>query len=428
MRIAVIGAGYVGLVTGACLASEGHEVLLIEKDEKKRQSIENRCSPFYEPGLNELLADAYNANKITCVKSLSEVCDYRVVFICVGTPSDSEGNADLKYVFQAASDIAENISKDVVVCVKSTVPPGTTKNVEKIIRNETQSKCKISMAMCPEFLKEGSAVNDFRYPDRVVIGCEDDDTANTMGCVFHNVDLIQMNIVSAELTKYAANCMLASRISLMNEFSRLCDAYGGDIDSVRIGIGRDNRIGNQFLYAGPGYGGSCFPKDVKAVISFADKEKCQVPLIEAIDQTNDLQKEYFADRVKVYVDPEDKVAIWGLAFKANTDDMRDSPAIKLVESLRDYGVEKIEAYDPQSMENAKKMKQFAGVEFGQQMDVILNANVLVIVTDWNEFKKADFDMVRRAMAGNPTIVDGRNLFDVKQMEERYGFEYVSIGR
>lgn len=440
MKIGVIGTGYVGLVSGACLAAYGHHVHCVDNNPEKVDMISNGKSPIYEPGLEEVLQAVIKEGRFSCNQSMVEsVISGDVIFICVGTPMREDKSADLSYVQAVASEIGKHLNdrtskNPLIVVVKSTVPPGTTKWVESIILKElndsVQPSHRFLMGMCPEFLKEGTAVDDFMKPDRVVIGADEEYASKVLYKVFEEFvrngnPVVGMKIISAELTKYAANCMLAARISLMNEFARLCDKTGANIEDIRKGIGTDTRIGKQFLYAGPGYGGSCFPKDVNALTHFAiDHDVQGLLVLNNIDRSNHEQKLYFARKVQNEIIPGDKVAVWGIAFKANTDDIRDSSTITLVETIKYCS---ISAFDPEGMENAKKHPSFQNVEFNKKYECLDGARILVIATEWPAFKNPDFGHMKSLMADNPVIVDGRNLYD-RQLVESHGFTYIGIGR
>lgn len=438
-KITIFGTGYVGLITGICLADIGHKVICVDVDENKINYLQQGKSPIYEPGLNELLAKNIAAGNIEFTTGAEQAVKNRdIQFIAVGTPQSEDGSADLTYVYEVAKTIGKNLNHNCVIVNKSTVPVGTVNKVKEIIQAELDnrsSKVKFTMASNPEFLKQGDAINDFFNAPRIIVGSDDQETLDKMRLLYKPVidqgqKFIAMDICSAELTKYAANAFLANKISFINEISMFAGKIGADIESIRIGIGSDPRIGEHFLQAGCGYGGSCFPKDVKALIHNAAQHGCESHLLNAIDNVNSRQKQilfqwlqnYFAGNLK-----NKTIAIWGLAFKPNTDDMRDATSKVLLEQLWQAG-SKVQAYDPVAMDVARGIygKRDDFVLCDSAHDTLTNADALVIVTEWNEFKTPDFNAIKQKLR-NPVIFDGRNLFEPQHMAQ-LGITYYCIGR
>ncbi|WP_286976292.1 UDP-glucose dehydrogenase family protein [Acetomicrobium sp. UBA5826] len=440
MRVCMIGTGYVGLVTGACLAEQGNHVWCVDIDEDKISRLNAGIVPIYEPGLEDIIKRNVSQGRLKFTTDTKEaVKNSFFVFIAVGTPPDGNGNADLKYVMQAAQNIGSWLEGYKIIAIKSTVPVGTTHKIKIIIAEELTKRGRtdidFDVAFCPEFLKEGSAVDDFLSPDRIVIGTENDRTSAFLRELFspyvqREPRILTMSITSAELTKYAANAMLATRISFMNELANFCETVGADIEEVRRGIGTDKRIGPAFLYAGVGYGGSCFPKDVKALIRSAKEKGKDLTILQAVEEVNINQKYNFLKKILKHFDDKitDKTfAIWGLSFKPHTDDIREAPAIEIIKELTKKGA-KIRAFDPVAMDNTKPLFEddpnvcFADDEY----NALEGADALVLVTEWPQFRKPDWERVRELLA-EPVVFDGRNQYDPGKMKQM-GFEYFGVGR
>ena len=432
MNISVIGTGYVGLVVGACLAETGNNVCCADIDEGKIARLKKNDIPIYEPGLEALVERNQKEQRLTFTTQLPEaIGSADVIFIAVGTPPGEDGSADLKYVLQVADLIGKHMTREIVVVTKSTVPVGSAAKVEKAIAKE--AKFPFHVCSNPEFLKEGAAVEDFMRPDRVVLGTATDFARRVMTEIYApfvrtGKPIMLMDISSAEITKYAANGMLAARISFMNEIANLCDAVGANVDSVRKGIGSDSRIGSSFLFPGPGYGGSCFPKDVKALISMAAGCGVKLDVLAGVETANERQKAILGAKVKAALGGDLKgrrIAVWGLAFKAGTDDMREAPALTLIDALLRDGAS-ICAHDPAALEHARGLLGNR-IDYAEtNYEALTGADALVVVTDWNEYRHPDFERVKRTLK-QPVIVDGRNLYDVEKMRE-LGVRYHSIGR
>ena len=432
MNISVIGTGYVGLVVGACLAENGNNVCCADIDERKIKDLRKNILPIYEPGLEPLVERNQKEGRLSFTTSLEDaIKSAEVVFIAVGTPPGEDGAADLKYVLQVATLIGRYMARETVVVTKSTVPVGSAAKVGAAVAKE--AKFPFHLCSNPEFLKEGDAVEDFMRPDRVVLGVESPHARRVMSDVYApfvrtGKPVLMMDIASAEMTKYAANGMLATRISFMNEIANLCDKLGANVDFVRKGIGSDSRIGQSFLFPGPGYGGSCFPKDVKALIRMGGA--CGVPLdvLSAVESANERQKRVLVEKVRLALGKDLKgkrIALWGLAFKAGTDDMREAPSLTLISALLDEGVT-ICAHDPAAGDHARALLGNR-IDYAEtNYEALSGADALVVVTDWNEYRHPDFERVKRALR-QPVIVDGRNLYDVEKMRE-LGVRYHSIGR
>ena len=437
MRIAVVGTGYVGLVSGTCLAETGITVTCVDVDRAKIELLNNGGIPIFEPGLAELVVRNQSDGRLFFTTSLREALkDADAVFIAVGTPPDEDGSADLKYVLGAAREIGEIIDDYIVVVTKSTVPVGTNMKVKATIKEALQKR-KVSVpfdvASNPEFLKEGDAVNDFISPDRVVIGVESERAKRVMERLYHvfilnNTPIYFMDIPSAEMTKYAANSMLATRISFMNDIANLCEIVGADVEAVKKGIGSDSRIGKKFLNAGCGYGGSCFPKDVKALIKTGDENGHSLELLKAVERVNERQKEVLFKKVIAHFGPDLKgkrFAVWGLSFKPATDDMREAPSLVLIERLVEAGAV-IRAYDPVAMEECER-RIGAKIEYASNMyDALSDADALIVVTEWPEFKIPKFTFIEKALK-HKIIFDGRNIYSPEQMKE-FGYIYYGVGR
>ena len=431
MKIAVVGTGYVGLVAGVCFAESGNDVVCVDNDASKVRALSKGKIPIYEPGLEELLRRNRSEGRLTFTTALPKaVRESAIVFIAVGTPQGEDGAADLQHVLAVAKAIGRAMDKYTVVVDKSTVPVGTAKLVRNTIAAETTQA--FSVVSNPEFLKQGAAIEDFMKPDRVVIGAEDDRAKEMMLELYSpftrtDAPIMVMDCASAELAKYAANAMLATRISFMNEVANVCEAVGADVDQVRRAVGSDRRIGTSFLFPGVGYGGSCFPKDVQAMMRFAEDAEYDFRILKAVEAVNHTQKTRLAAKMKKHFGSlKGKViAVWGLAFKPKTDDMREAPAIPLVEQLLAAGAT-VQVYDPEAMAVAKRhfgsRVTYANANYG----ALKGADALAIVTEWNEFRRPDFERMRTLMK-TPVIFDGRNLFVPAQMKQS-GFTYYSIGR
>lgn len=441
MNICIVGTGYVGLVTAACFAEMGSSVCCVDVNEDVVNNLRKGHVHIYEPGLESLVKRNYSEGRLAFTTSLEEGLENaRVIFITVGTPSDEHGNCDLCYVDAVAREIGKKMNSPKIVVDKSTVPVGTADHVRKLIAAELEARGKnidFDVVSNPEFLKEGDAVNDFMKPDRVVVGTEREDSAAILKELYapfarSREKLIVMGVRSAEMTKYAANCMLATKISFINEVANICERVGANVTEVRMGIGADSRIGYHFIYPGVGYGGSCFPKDVRALIGTADSYGYEARLIKAVDTVNNDQKLVLAQKIKDYFAPQGGVkgktlALWGLAFKANTDDMREASSLELIRELTALGM-KIKAYDPIAGQRAKELlKDNALVEVvDDQTHALVGADSLAVVTDWNQFRNPDFEQIKSLLMA-PIIFDGRNLYSPASMAQA-GFAYFSIGR
>ena len=436
MKIAVIGTGYVGLVTGACFSEVSVNVICVDIDQKKIDNLNKGIIPIYEPGLEEIVLRNSTKNKLKFSTSLQEsIKDVDVVFIAVGTPPDEDGSADLKYVLSVASDIGKYIQKQIVVVNKSTVPVGTAEKVKQAIQKELTLRgqtIEFYVASNPEFLKEGSAIDDFMKPDRIVIGTDNIDAENIMRKLYkpfllNGHPIIFMDIPSAEMTKYAANAMLATKISFMNDVANLCEIMGADVNMVRRGIGSDSRIGSKFIYPGVGYGGSCFPKDVKALIKTAKDNHYNMRILNAVEEVNDFQKTVLFNKVNTHFNNQLKgktFAIWGLAFKPKTDDMREAPSLVIIENLLSAGANVV-AYDPVATHEAKRILGDTISYSDEMYDTLTKADALLIITEWPEFRSPDFDEISKRL-NNKVIFDGRNIFDFNEMKNM-GYNYYCIG-
>ncbi|HLS47720.1 MAG TPA: UDP-glucose/GDP-mannose dehydrogenase family protein, partial [Gemmatimonadales bacterium] len=433
MRLTVIGSGYVGLVAGACFAETGNDVLCVDRDAERIERLRRSDIPIYEPGLEPMVRRNQADGRLTFTTELGPAVERaEVVFIAVGTPQGEDGSADLSHVIEVAREVGRHMNRPKVVVTKSTVPVGTARRVREVIAAETQ----VPFQVCanPEFLKEGAAVEDFMRPDRVVIGTDDDGVVDVMSELYAPFTrqggdrLLFMDTASAELTKYAANAMLATRISFMNEMAALCEATGADVTQVRLGIGSDRRIGRAFLYPGPGFGGSCFPKDLKAIMRVGADAGVPLDLLPAVEAVNDRQKQLLLSRVTTLLGGRlhgAAIAIWGLAFKAETDDVRESPAVPLIEGLLSAGAE-VRAHDPKAVASARRV-------FGDRVrfdadpyDAAAGADALVVVTEWLMYRTPDFVRLKSSLR-RPLILDGRNLYDPERLAAA-GFEYHGIGR
>ena len=432
MNICVIGAGYVGLVTGTCFAEMGNDVVCVDVDEKKIEQLGRGRSPIYEPGLQELIRRNMRENRLTfTTDAVNAINDSPIVFIAVGTPPLDNGAADLSQVFGVAGEVAETMKEYKVVIIKSTVPVGTADKVRGLMRSKTSEK--FDVVSNPEFLKEGAAVDDFMRPDRVVIGTPSTRVAAIMKDLYRPVvrtgrPILIMDNRSAELTKYAANSMLATRISFINEIANLCEHLGANVNSVREGIGSDQRIGFSFLFPGVGYGGSCFPKDVKALATTAEEFGYRMKILEAVDELNTRQKSVLVPKIRKHFDGKLKgktIAVWGLAFKPRTDDMREAPSIAIINELLSEGVD-LQVHDPVAIKEARKILGRKVKYCEKPYDALENADALVLVTEWAEFRNPDFKRMKRRMRG-AAIFDGRNIYTPKTMKDM-GFEYYGIGQ
>ncbi len=437
MKIAIVGTGYVGLVTGTCFAEMGVEVFCVDIDRQKIENLRNGVVPIYEPGLEEMVIRNYEVGRLHFTTDLTEVLDQvEIVFSAVGTPPDEDGSADLKYVLDVARTIGRAMNKYLLVVTKSTVPVGTARRIRQTIADELDRRgvtIDFDIASNPEFLKEGAAVKDFMHPDRIVVGVESDRARRLMEKLYHpfmlnNFRIIYMDIPSAEMTKYAANAMLATRISFMNDMANLCEIIGADVNMVRKGIGADTRIGSSFLYAGCGYGGSCFPKDVKALISTASDHGYPMRILQAVEDVNEEQKTILFRKLSAHFGGDlrgRKVAMWGLAFKPETDDMREAPSLVLIDRLLEAGCQ-ITAYDPVAIPEARRRIGDRIAYANNIYETVEGADVLMVVTEWKEFRLPAWARIRSLMK-TPLILDGRNIYNIAEIEEA-GFTYHCIGR
>jgi UDPglucose 6-dehydrogenase len=447
MKIAIVGTGYVGLVSGTCFAEMGVNVTCVDVDASKIENLIKGIIPIYEPGLEDMVLRNVKADRLHFTTKLTDVLDeVQVVFSAVGTPPDADGSADLKYVLEVARSIGQNMKQYMLLVTKSTVPVGTATLVRQTIQAELDKRgvsIQFDVASNPEFLKEGDAIKDFMSPDRVVVGVESEKAKELITKLYrpfllNNFRVIFMDILSAEMTKYAANAMLATRISFMNDMANLCELVGADINMVRKGIGTDQRIGGKFLYAGCGYGGSCFPKDVKALIQTADQNGYELRVLKAVEEVNAYQKQVLFHKLERRFKSNlygKTISIWGLSFKPNTDDMREAPSLVLIEKLLQAGCN-VRAFDPIAMQEAKeivqsKMAQLilpnsSNLYFANDIyDAVLDADALLLVTEWKEFRMPSWAVVKKSMKGE-LVLDGRNIYDKNEMSE-FGFTYESIG-
>ena len=438
MNIAIVGTGYVGLVSGACFADTGANVTCVDVDINKIERLKKGEIPIYEPGLDELVLKNVKAGRLKFTSSLPEVLnEQEIVFSAVGTPPDEDGSADLKYVLQVAKTIGQNLNKYLVVVTKSTVPVGTARKVRATIQEELDKRgvdVAFDVASNPEFLKEGNAIKDFMSPDRVVVGIESERAKNILTRLYkpfliNNFRVIFMDIPSAEMTKYASNSMLATRISFMNDIANLCECVGADVNMVRLGIGSDTRIGRKFLYAGCGYGGSCFPKDVKALIKTADDCGYSMEVLKAVEHVNEKQKSILFHKLQAAYNGESlkgkTIALWGLSFKPETDDMRESTALVIIKLLKEAGCT-IRAFDPVAMDECRRRVGDNVIYCRDKYEAVFHADALLLLTEWKEFRLPSWDVVGSAM-NKKLIIDGRNIFDPEELAEA-GFEYHCIGR
>lgn len=432
MKLSVIGTGYVGLVAGTCFAESGNQVICVDIDSERVAALKRGRVPFYEPGLEELVRRNLSEGRLRFTTDISSaVRQSEIIFIAVGTPQEEDGSADLSHVLAAARQIGRSINGYKIIVCKSTVPVGSLRTIAEVVR--AQSKHRVDFASNPEFMKEGAAVDDFMRPDRVVIGTESERAVRLLSELYApftrtGAPILVLSPESAEMAKYASNAMLAARISLMNELANLCELVGADIESVRRVLGTDRRIGPAFLFAGVGYGGSCLPKDVRAILAMGRKRGCEMPMLEAVDAVNRNQRRRFLEKVLKYFDGRLnglKFAIWGLSFKPRTSDMREAPSISIIEGLLAAGA-KVRAHDPEANGAARRI-------FGRRIsyarssyEALVGADALIIVTEWNQFREPDLERMRQLLR-RPVIFDGRNLFDPAKMRA-LGFEYFSIGR
>ena len=436
MKIVIVGTGYVGLVSGTCFSEMGVDVTCVDIDRKKIDKLRQGIIPIYEPGLEELVCKNVNAGRLHFTTDLREILDeVEVVFSAVGTPPDEDGSADLKYVLEVARSVGQNMKKYLVIVTKSTVPVGTALKVKNAIQEELDRRgvnIEFDVASNPEFLKEGAAVHDFMSPDRVVVGVANERAKEIMSRLYKPFMLsgdrmIFTDIPSAEMIKYAANSMLATRISFMNDMANLCELVGADINMVRKGIGTDSRIGKKFLYAGCGYGGSCFPKDVKALIKTAEQNGYEMQVLKAVENVNEKQKSILFDKFMKHFAGEVKgkiVAMWGLSFKPETDDMREAPALVLIDLLLNAGV-CVKVYDPIAMDECKRRIGDKVIYCKDMYDATVDADTLMLVTEWKEFRMPSWNVLKKVMRGY-VVVDGRNIYDRKELKEN-GFNYYKIG-
>ncbi len=437
MKIAVIGTGYVGLVSGTCIAETGVDVVCVDVDKRKIEMLNNGQIPIYEPGLSDIYKRNVQKGRLSFTSNLNDsLKDADVVFIAVGTPPDEDGSADLQYVLGVAAEIGKHIDHYMVVVTKSTVPVGTSIKVKKALQQELDNRgaeIPFDVASNPEFLKEGSAVDDFLKPDRIVVGTESERAQNVLKRLYkpfllNGHPILFMDIASSEMTKYAANSMLATKISFMNDIANLCELVGADVGSVRKGIGSDVRIGNKFIYPGTGYGGSCFPKDVQALIRTADEMGHPLEILKAVENVNYRQKTVLISKINKHFKGELKgkrFALWGLAFKPKTDDMREAPSLVIIDALLKAGASVV-AYDPVAMEEGKRILgdkiQYAKDEY----EACIEADGLIVVTEWPEFRIPNFKVLEKLLS-EKVIFDGRNIYDMQELEEN-GYSYYSIGR
>lgn len=439
MNIAIVGTGYVGLVSGTCFAEMGVNVTCIDIDEKKIERLKNGDIPIYEPGLDEMVLRNHREGRLNFTTDLSEVIDnVEVVFSAVGTPPDEDGSADLQYVLSVARTFGQNIKKYTVLVTKSTVPVGTAAKVKAAIKEELAKRGEdvpFDVASNPEFLKEGAAIKDFMSPDRVVVGVESEEARKLMSRLYrpfllNNFRVIFTDIPSAEMIKYAANSMLATRISFMNDIANLCELVGADVNMVRKGIGADSRIGSKFLYPGCGYGGSCFPKDVKALIKTAEKNGYSMKVLSAVEEVNENQKHIVFEKLARHFGGREnlagkRIAIWGLAFKPETDDMREATSLVTINLLKEAGCN-VRVFDPVAMDECRRRVGDL-VEYATDMyDAVLDADALLMLTEWKQFRLPSWGVITRSMK-NPIVIDGRNIYDPEEMANQ-GLEYHCIGR
>ncbi|MBU1011994.1 MAG: UDP-glucose/GDP-mannose dehydrogenase family protein [Bacteroidetes bacterium] len=436
MKITIVGTGYVGLVTGTCFAEVGIDVSCVDIDKKKIDGLNKGIIPIFEPGLEELVHRNVKKGRLHFTTDLASTLDgCEVVFGAVGTPPDEDGSADLKYVLEVAREVGQHMTDYLLMVTKSTVPVGTAEKVRAALQGALdvrRSDLKFDVASNPEFLKEGAAIDDFMRPDRIVVGVDKPKAQDLIQKLYkpftmNGHPVVFMDIISAEMTKYAANSMLATKISFINDIANLCEIVGANVNMVRKGIGSDTRIGPKFIYPGAGYGGSCFPKDVKALIKTADDNNYSLDVLKAVEEVNERQKSIMYRKVAAYFDNKlvgKKIALWGLSFKPKTDDMREAPSLVIIKKFLEAGAS-VSAYDPAAMEEAK-IKLGNSIEYVQnQYDALKNADCLVIITEWSEFKFPDFARIKKLLK-NPAIFDGRNIYDYNEIK-KLGFDYSCIG-
>ena len=436
MKVAIVGSGYVGLVTGTCFAEVGIEVMCVDIDQKKIENLKNGIIPIYEPGLEEMVHRNMKKGRLQFTTDISEALeDCEVLFTAVGTPPGKDGSADLQYVLSVARDCGKNMKDYLLIVTKSTVPVGTAQKVKQALQEELDKRgvnIPFDVASNPEFLKEGAAIDDFLKPDRIVVGLDSQRAEELMKSLYKPFTLnghpvIFMDITSAEMTKYAANAMLATKISFMNDIANLCEIVGADINMVRRGIGSDSRIGNKFIYPGIGYGGSCFPKDVKALIHTAEDFGYELRVLKAVELVNQDQKSVLFNKILKYYNNDIKgktIAMWGLSFKPQTDDMREAPSLVIIKKLIEAGA-KVKAYDPIAMKEAKHMIGDIITYSEDQYEALIDADCLLLITEWPEFKFPNFKIIKKLM-NKPVIFDGRNIYEIAEMK-RQGFDYFCIG-
>jgi len=436
MKVAIVGSGYVGLVTGTCFAEVGIDVTCMDINEKKINNLNQGIIPIYEPGLEEMVHRNVKKGRLHFTTNINEALkDCEVIFSAVGTPPDEDGSADLKYVLGVAADIGKYIDDYILIVTKSTVPVGTAEKVRKATQDQLDKrgvKISFDVASNPEFLKEGAAIDDFLKPDRIVVGCDSPKAEKLMSALYKPFTLnghpvIFMDIVSAEMTKYAANSMLATKISFMNDIANLCEIVGANVNMVRKGIGSDSRIGTKFIYPGVGYGGSCFPKDVKALIKTSDEFGHSLRILKAVEAVNDDQKSVMFNKIMKYFNGNIKgklIALWGLSFKPQTDDMREAPALVMIQHFLDAGA-KVRAYDPVAMHEAKRILGDTIEYADDQYDALIDADCLLMITEWPEFKFPNWKVIKKLLKEH-VVFDGRNIYDVDELKQK-GFDYFCIG-
>lgn len=434
MKLSIIGTGYVGLVTGTCFAEMGHDVTCIDIDAAKVERMKKGECPIFEPGLEPMMQANFNEGRLHFSNNYESVTKAEAIFLAVGTPSSDDGQADLKYVFGACDSIAPYLRDGSIIVVKSTVPVGTGNKVREYLKSKTTKK--FFVVNNPEFLKEGSAVEDFMKPERIVVGCLENEAGDKIEELYEPFNrqvkrTIRMSNISAEMTKYAANCFLATKISFMNEVARLCDIVGADVEEVRHGISTDSRIGTQFLYPGPGYGGSCFPKDVKALVFTAKENGIRFKIVEAVEEVNKEQKKYMASKVLKHFQHNLKgktFVLWGTAFKANTDDIRETPAIDTAIALHEAGA-KVRIHDPEAADHFEQHMGKLGIpvdQFENKYDALNGADGLIVMTEWKQYRAPDFEEIKSRLK-MPVIFDARNLYNTKKVLEQ-GFSYYAVGK
>ena len=436
MKVTIVGSGYVGLVTGACFSEVGIDVSCVDIDKRKIENLNKGIIPIYEPGLEEMISRNVKKRRLSFSTDIAKsIEDSQVLFICVGTPPDEDGSADLKYVLAVAKDCGKYMNDYMLVVTKSTVPVGTSKKVKKVLQEELDKRSvtfNFDVASNPEFLKEGAAISDFLKPDRIIVGLDSEKAENLMKNLYNPFTLnghpvLFMDIVSAEMTKYTANSMLATKISFINDIANLCEIVGADINKVRKGIGSDSRIGPKFIYPGIGYGGSCFPKDVQALIETASENNYELKVLKAVESVNHSQKLVLFNKISTYFNKELKgktIAIWGLSFKPQTDDMREAPSLYIIKRLLEAGAV-VKAYDPVANEEAKNHFGNSITYFDDQYEALIDSDCLAVLTEWPEFKFPSFKIIKKLLL-NPVIFDGRNIYDREQISAN-GFEYFCIG-